>query len=312
MYHRITSLSSLPNSNQVLKATSSHCDRLYQMTIAEILPRGQLPQRKTFRWRGKKIAYLDIGRGPTVFCLPGWLSPSVFFLPLYYAFSNKIRLVSLDFPGWAGQSDSISNPNPDFFLDLIDDFIEHLQLRSFTLVGYSYGGMLSQFVASTHAPKVKKLILISPPADLETVKTDIKWPLSLYSWLESRQVPFKLMRQILRFIMLFDFFRRRPYFWLITHDYFQACINESSTFSVRAAVSCLLNSCRIKPAYHTLRKIPTILIKAASEPVFIERGVNHLRQILNVEPIIIPNTDHNHVVFDLLTHRELSWRVLFN
>lgn len=276
------------------------------MTLDNILPTGKLPARRFFDWRGRKIAYLDVGKGETFLCLPGWLSPSIFFLPLYQAAKGKIRLVSLDLPGWAGLTENIRNPHPELYLELIEDVIEHLQLQEFTLIGYSYGGMLSQYVATKHASHIKKLVLISPPSDLETVRDEIRVPLSLYQWLENVKTPFIILRQLLRLTMLFDFFKRRPYFWLMTHEYFKACILESNTFSVRAAINCLLKSCQITPAYQKLRKIPTVLIKADHEPSFIEKGVAQLSRQLKVDPIIVPNTDHGHVLFDLLTNQRLA------
>ncbi|HEX7017704.1 MAG TPA: alpha/beta hydrolase [Patescibacteria group bacterium] len=280
------------------------------MTLEEVLPTGQLPTRNIFYWHGKKIAYLDIGEGETFLCLPGWLSPSIFFLPLHQAFKGQIRLISIDLPGWAGLSDNILDPHPDFFLELINDFIEYLHLKDFILVGYSYGGMLSQFIATKHASHLKKLILISPPADLSWVRTEISWILWLYGWLTSLQVPFAVLRQVIRLSMLYDFFKRTPYFLLITHDYFHACVNESTTFSVRAAFNCLLKSCQVIPAYKKLRKIPTLLIKADNEPTFVEKGVAHLSRELKIDPIIVPNTDHGHVLFDLLTHKKLAYQLM--
>jgi triacylglycerol lipase len=109
-----------------------------------LLEPSQLPPAKTIEVFSQKIAYYDIGTGPTVVLVHGFASQAAVdwgqvILPL----SKHHRVIALDQIGF-GQSDK---PYIDYdiqtFVDFLGEFLRTLRLQHFTLAGESLGGWVA-------------------------------------------------------------------------------------------------------------------------------------------------------------------------
>jgi len=107
-------------------------------------PANALPPQKTVLVFGQKIAYYDIGMGPTIVLVHGFGSQARFdwgnvMLPL----SRHHRVLALDQIGW-GQSDK---PAIDYsiqtFVDFLGEFLRTMKVSHFTLAGESLGGWIA-------------------------------------------------------------------------------------------------------------------------------------------------------------------------
>jgi pimeloyl-ACP methyl ester carboxylesterase len=112
---------------------------------------------------GKRLAYHDVGNGPTVVFVHGLLVNANLWRKVVARLSGDFRCVTLDLP--IG-SHLIPMPNgadntPPAVAAMVADALEALELTDVTLVGNDSGGTLSQFVATTRPERVGRLVLTS-------------------------------------------------------------------------------------------------------------------------------------------------------
>ncbi len=107
-----------------------------------------------------KLNYLDEGQGNCVLLLHGWASSVDIWRPFINALKNEIRFVALDFPG-CGKSEMPENPlTVDDYADIVEEFIEKLNLKDFSMVGHSHGGRVIMKLAGEGRVKPRRIIFI--------------------------------------------------------------------------------------------------------------------------------------------------------
>lgn len=135
-----------------------------------LVPASELPAQKTVLVFGQRIAYYDLGSGPTIVLVHGFASQARFdwgnvLLPL----SKHFRVLALDQIGW-GQSDKpVIDYSIQTFVDFLGEFLRELKVDHFSLVGESMGRWVVadytiQALATTNTgayalPKPQRLIL---------------------------------------------------------------------------------------------------------------------------------------------------------
>ena len=93
--------------------------------------------------------------------LHGWGQDSENWLNVAEELSKSYKVVLLDLPGFG------SSNRPDDIFDtkdysnFVNDFIEWIKIKNITLVGHSFGGKISIYLASQN-PNIRRLFLISP------------------------------------------------------------------------------------------------------------------------------------------------------
>ncbi len=109
---------------------------------------------------GLNINYIDVGQGEPVLLLHGWGSNCDAFRFIINSFSDRFRMIALDFPGF-GKSDVIDEPwDVSDYVDFTVKFIEKLGLRSPTLVGHSFGGRVIIKMVGSGLVEPSKIILM--------------------------------------------------------------------------------------------------------------------------------------------------------
>jgi pimeloyl-ACP methyl ester carboxylesterase len=115
---------------------------------------------KTVFVHDQQIAYLDVGRGPTVILIHGFGGSMWQWEHQQQALSQHFRTVTLDLPG-SGLSDK---PDIDYLpnqmLDFCIGFMDALQIPHAVLIGNSMGAGLAIGMALTHPSRVDRLVLI--------------------------------------------------------------------------------------------------------------------------------------------------------
>lgn len=114
---------------------------------------------------GSRVHLLDSGGGPPVVLLHGSGVGAGFFMPLLTELDG-VRAVAPDRPG-QGLSDSTDLPRSRFYKSAIgwlDHLLDALELDSTALLGHSAGGVLALRYALGHPDRVKRLVLVGPPA----------------------------------------------------------------------------------------------------------------------------------------------------
>jgi pimeloyl-ACP methyl ester carboxylesterase len=114
---------------------------------------------------GNRVHLLEIGTGPPVVLLPGGAGSAGFFLPLLNELRG-VRALALDRPG-QGLSDPIDLPRDRYSQTAVawlDGLLDTLELDTTALLGHSGGGLWALWYALAHPDRVKRLVLIGPPA----------------------------------------------------------------------------------------------------------------------------------------------------
>ena len=109
---------------------------------------------------GEKISYIDEGMGEVILFIHGNMSSSMFFKNLICRLKKFYRCIALDLPGF-GDSSYVNEFHS--FKDvskLVLNFMNKLEVESFYLLGWSFGGGVSLNLAKMHRG-VKKIILLS-------------------------------------------------------------------------------------------------------------------------------------------------------
>ncbi|AMO57280.1 2-succinyl-6-hydroxy-2,4-cyclohexadiene-1-carboxylate synthase [Endozoicomonas montiporae] len=132
------------------------------------------------------LAYRTWGiRGrPALVLLHGFLGDSEDWLPLVSLLEDDFYLVAVDLPGHA-KSRSIELPDNNAFTafsDILDLTLQQLDLKRYSLLGYSLGGRLALLHSLSHGDRVEQLLLESchPGLESETDRsirrqTDQEW-----------------------------------------------------------------------------------------------------------------------------------------
>jgi pimeloyl-ACP methyl ester carboxylesterase len=114
---------------------------------------------------GNRVHLLEQGAGPPVVLLHGTGNPAGFLLPLLQQL-HGVRAIAPDLPG-VGLSDPVDLPRARYretAVAWLDGLLETLELRGATLVGHSGGGLWALWYALAHPDRVKRLVLLGPPA----------------------------------------------------------------------------------------------------------------------------------------------------
>jgi non-heme chloroperoxidase len=94
----------------------------------------------TFRTSdGVSLHYFDAGTGAAIVLIPGWTMAADIFEPQINALSTRFRVIALD-PRSQGESEKTADGNTlDRHAQDIQELLEHLELHSVVLLGWSNG-----------------------------------------------------------------------------------------------------------------------------------------------------------------------------
>jgi len=123
------------------------------------------------------LAYIDEGAGDTTLLFIHGLGHSLLgWARNIDTLKQHFRCIALDLPG-NGLSSTGNYPySMHFFSEILQQFIEALQLEKVILVGHSMGGQIAMTYALSHQQHLKGLVLCAP-AGFETFSD---WEKSLY------------------------------------------------------------------------------------------------------------------------------------
>jgi pimeloyl-ACP methyl ester carboxylesterase len=114
---------------------------------------------------GNRIHLLEKGAGPPVVLLHGTGNSAGFLLPLLNEL-HGVRVLAPDLPG-VGLSDPIDLPGDRYretAVAWLDRLLDTLELDATALLGHSGGGLWALWYALAHPDRVKRLVLLGPPA----------------------------------------------------------------------------------------------------------------------------------------------------
>lgn len=142
--------------------------RSWTLTPFEEL-RETLPAERFLEIDGQRIYVQDEGSGEPLLLLHGFFASSYSFREIIPLLATGHRVVSIDLNGF-GFTERPLRPQdylPGNQVTSIIKVMSRLGIEEFSLVGHSYGGILGMEMARLHRDRVRNLIMISPPAEME-------------------------------------------------------------------------------------------------------------------------------------------------
>jgi len=116
---------------------------------------------------------------------------------------NYFRCIALDLPGYGKSSKQIHSSKVSFYVEILNEVITKLNLKSVSLVGHSMGGQIVLAYAIKYPSQILKLILAAP-AGFETFNKD---EIELIKKIISPEILFKTSDHQIRLNYQFNFFR---------------------------------------------------------------------------------------------------------
>lgn len=113
-----------------------------------------------------KIAYEEIGYGPSAIFIHGWAATKNFWNAVRTI--ENFRIILFDLRGH-GESDKPKHYSYDRILRDVYELITGLGVRDLYLVGHSMGGIIATKIATLYADffNVKKLVLVATPPEMK-------------------------------------------------------------------------------------------------------------------------------------------------
>jgi pimeloyl-ACP methyl ester carboxylesterase len=136
------------------------------------------------RWSQGETQVLELGAGPPVLLLHGFLDNAFLWGPILPALARNRRVLAVDFPGH-GLADAFDFTGVDL-LDLAQTFLrdifDTLELPAAALVGCSLGGLSSAAFTLAAPERVSRLVLVGAPPG---VTRRVPFPLLLIGYLSA-------------------------------------------------------------------------------------------------------------------------------
>jgi pimeloyl-ACP methyl ester carboxylesterase len=114
----------------------------------------------------ERLRYQRVGEGSprTLVVVHGFLGGSAYWIPLQTGLKDYFDVIAVDLPGF-GQSAAIEAPDSIEGLSAnVMSLLDALNVRRFSLLGFSMGGMISQQLVLENAQRVEKLVLYGTAA----------------------------------------------------------------------------------------------------------------------------------------------------
>lgn len=134
---------------------------IYRDRPRELLEKKYAPPPSQFvDIKGTRVHYRDEGKGPVMVLLHGIFSSLHTWDGWVDELSAKYRIIRIDLPGWGLTGKAAFDLSIPAYVSFLHDFLEQLNLKKMTLVGNSFGGLISWNYAIRYPDQVQKLILI--------------------------------------------------------------------------------------------------------------------------------------------------------
>jgi pimeloyl-ACP methyl ester carboxylesterase len=124
----------------------------------------------SFSFKGVDLHFTDLGKGPAVLLIHGFLESTSMWGGIAPALAKKSRVICIDLPGH-GLSKCIGYVHTmDEMAEAAFQLIKHLKIRKAALVGHSMGGYVALAFAEHFPDSVRSLVLFQ-----STAKDDSEW-----------------------------------------------------------------------------------------------------------------------------------------
>ncbi|MDY0019397.1 MAG: alpha/beta hydrolase [Anaerolineae bacterium] len=120
---------------------------------------------------GKRIAlplcelhYVEVGEGPPLIIVPATMSDLSYWYGLIQFAAQRFHVFFFELPGH-GQSTPLPHYSSQQVAQVIGDWLDALGLEHVTLMGVSFGGIVTLTILKSLSERIDKVILLSPLVD---------------------------------------------------------------------------------------------------------------------------------------------------
>ena len=129
---------------------------------------------------GKRIHYIDEGKGEPVLCLHGEPTWSFLYRKMIPLLAKTHRVLAFDFVGF-GRSDKLTDPQ-EYSFELhrktLTGFIDALELNQITVVVHDWGGLIGLRVVAERPERFARLVILNtflPTGEESPSKAFLSW-----------------------------------------------------------------------------------------------------------------------------------------
>ena len=120
--------------------------------------------------KGKKVHFLDEGKGFPVILLHGFLESVFIWKSLAAQLSRHYRVIQIDLPGHGGSDCLSSNITIDHMADIVIELSRMLAIEKAHILGHSMGGYVGLAILEKDPERVKQLILLHSKAGADSIE----------------------------------------------------------------------------------------------------------------------------------------------
>jgi len=111
---------------------------------------------------GNRLRYIHAGEGPTLVLLHTLRTQLDLFAKVVPELAKHFTVYAVDYPGHGYSDIPSAQYDATFFADVVDGFLDALDLRDATLAGVSIGGSISLMLAARNHRRVARVMAINP------------------------------------------------------------------------------------------------------------------------------------------------------
>jgi pimeloyl-ACP methyl ester carboxylesterase len=218
---------------------------------------------------GHKLYHETYGQGTPLLLLHGGLGSILHFKDCIESLSKHFKVIALDSPGH-GRSSHVDTLSYPYLTEIISQFIDHLEVDSLYIVGFSDGAVIGLQLAAERPDKVKKLVAIGANTRLNAISEgSINW-----------------MRND-----LIDWAKDENGWWYTNH---LPLISQPEKIDIylENTKKMWLTDIYIESTKIQSIKIPTMIMQGDRDGIKQEHALELNKDIANSQLCILPNTGH--------------------
>jgi pimeloyl-ACP methyl ester carboxylesterase len=111
---------------------------------------------------GVRLRYIKTGEGPTLVLLHTLRTQLDLFEKVVPELAKSFTVYAVDYPGHGFSDIPFAKYDADYFVEIIEGFLDALDLHEVTLAGVSIGASISLILAARNNPRVSRVVAINP------------------------------------------------------------------------------------------------------------------------------------------------------
>lgn len=125
------------------------------------------------------LNYTRHGKGRTLVLVHGFLGGTAYWTPLTTGLKRAYDVIAVDLPGFAGSAKVPAPESLNGCARVVVDLLDSLGVKTFSLLGFSMGGMIAQEAALAVPSRVEKLVLYGSAAVGDLLHRFESWEASI-------------------------------------------------------------------------------------------------------------------------------------